>query len=283
MQDPLLHTFPEPEPANQANQAIDRDVPTIGRGRLGWYPRWWILAAFLCSIIIVIGLLVWQPLLCPDQGNGTAPALICHITSWVSPVHVALIWLLLLACWFVAALGFNLVEVPRAERSTVGEILRSLSEFGPLHTMLLIQGGVALVIINIMWWLDNSPPIAFTFLSIVVFLANCSLFQRMAPAARRLSLIGYGIVSLGCLVVEVLLKPNFLFPLFHAPPQEVWPLVCTQVLLIFVGIGAIFWRPRDTTQLTARQAMTRNVRRFDSPFAALASVWPFNRIFTPRP
>ncbi len=259
----------------------DAHIPNVVGSRSGWYPRWWLLAALLFCIIMVIGMLLWTPVICPDQQHQP---LICSVTSLPYLLQVLLIWLIFFLCWFpLSIFGISLVEVPRRDYSLVGSALRSISQFSALHPMLLIQGGVALVLLDVMWWLSNSPPDSFAFLGIIVFLAHCSFFQRLDPRVRRSYFIGYGVLALIAFTAQALLRRDFFS---RWPTNDEWPLISVEVVLFIIGIVAVVLeisRPRRAAQLTAQQARNANINQVASPFNVLRSMYPFSRIFPMRP
>lgn len=250
------------------NPPINRDVPNIVGNRGGLYPRWWILSAFITSILAVLLLLLGPHIACSATGN------LCHFASWHPVIQVLVIWLAFILIWLLALIfGIGSIEVPRRERSRAAEFISSASEFGPLHLLLLIFGGLALCGLIAMWILDSTTGLAFAFCSIVVYVANASLFFRRTGYQQRNSLIGYGILGLLGLVLTLLYR-------LQDPREQ--PFYLAEALLIIAGIWAIFWRPRPA-QETAQEQWDANLAQTTSPLYILRSFWPFNRLFPNRP
>lgn len=239
----------------------------------GWYPRWWLMAAFLCTVSMLIGMIAWDVLLCPGRNNGSNEALICHLADAAYIVQIGLIWLFFLCLWLLAFMfTFKVTEVPTRQQSRAGKLLRASTDFVPLHSALLIQGILSAILINVMWWVNNSPVIAFALLSISVFVAHCSLFYRSSPEQRRLYLAGYGLLSLILLLIEGLFKHHF-----QAHLADEWLLLCIQGLLVLIGVIAIFWRLQPAAQRTTQAPSHIEASDQLSPLTILGSLWPFNR------
>jgi hypothetical protein len=283
MQDPLQGAA---MPAGQPGpQQAAQNIPQIVRGRSGWYPRWWILAAFCSTITFIVGRLLWTPILCPDPGLRVTRAFICQVSNWPEPVQALLALLLIvgLFCGFYLlafTIGFGPVEVYRNERSVFATTLRAMSEFGPLYPLLMLYGSVALVFIFVMWWLDVLRPFTFAFLGISVFLAMCCQFHRFRPDERRSCLILAGLLTIVVFAVEIMFKPNFMSDLLRADELL---LLCVQAILVLVMIWLIIRRPPPDPQLTAQDATNINIDRAATPLFALGSIMPFRHIFAPRP
>ncbi|HTK12124.1 MAG TPA: hypothetical protein VL485_33440 [Ktedonobacteraceae bacterium] len=265
--------------ANQQNNA--GALPIIAPNRRGWYPRWWLLAALTCSIVVIVLALLWTPVIC----KGLSQPGICQFPDLFYPLQVAIIWLFFLALWWpFMAFGIPLVEIPAGSENVIGEAARRMTEFGALRPMILIQGLIAFIIINVMWWLDKSPPIAFALLGMIVFLAHCSETYHTRAENRRNYLIGYGVIALFLFVMQATLKRGFFAA--NRPPDE-WPLLWVETLLmlaaILVGVFAILRRGRQPTQLTAQQAYDQGIDNMATPGNILRTAWPFRRLFPPRP
>jgi len=299
MQNPQLHTMPNrrrnqrqnqaatpPPPPTQpdaddatAQPAAGRNIPDIIGPRGGWYPRWWIISAFFSSIVITIVILLWNTALC--RPHGTTLPFICNYTNWPSVGQIPLIWVLFLVLWYpIFSIGMKQVEIPGTKRSRFGNIVRSFSQFGPVDSLILLQGCIALSLIIVMWWLDLSTPLSFAFLCILVFLANCSFFQRLFTEDRITFIRIYGLTALVGIIIDIFFKPNFWS---HVSSNSELPLFCVQIILLIVGVITFFWRPRPDAQLTAQQQRNRNINRLTGPFALLGTLWPFRYIFPPRP
>ncbi|GHO81414.1 hypothetical protein KSD_91850 [Ktedonobacter sp. SOSP1-85] len=275
--------MPEPTPTpttttvqTQREEAQSESLRDIIRQYAGWYPRWWLLAAFLCTFTIVAGMLTWDGLLCPSARISSNDALICHVPNVPYLLQILLIWLLFGLLWLlIFTFGFKLAELPTDQPGTLGRILHACTAFEPLYPALLAQGAISWLLINIMWWRDNSPPIPFALLAISVFIAHCSLFHHSPPARHRLYLSTYGLLCLLLLLAEVLFKRNF-----QAHLGDEWLLLTIEILLVFVGIGAIFWRSQPTRP--TRHQLPASMNASISPLTVLSSLWPFNHLFPPQ-
>ncbi len=258
----------------------NENVPNIVQNRAGWYPRWWLLAALCYCIIMIILMLLWRPVICPAQHRQSLP-IVCQVTNWWDPIKVFLFWLIFVTCWLMFVLfGIGLVEVPRLDENPLGNFLRKLSQFSALHYMLLLQGMIAFILINVMWWLDRSPPAAFATLGIVVFLAHCSLFNCTPRASRRGYTLAYAVFTLINLAVQMTFKRDF----FTRPrPSDEWPLLCIEFIRIVIGIAAFFYRPRYTQHPTAQAAQNAHIDQTIQPLNILRNMWPFSRLFPPQP
>jgi len=273
MQEPLL----QPVPNAGQNQAPY--MPNLWRSRGGCYPRWWVLATFLMAILTVVVMLLWNPVICPRQAGHLALP-ICAVATWPALLQILILWLLFAALWVLTyMLGLGLIEVPRRERNPVVDVVRAASEFGPLHPLLLIQGVIGLGWIIALWWLDRTPPVTFVLLSILVFVANCSFFQRIPPIVRRYYLLGYGFLSLIGLLLAFLLKHY----LQTGIPEGDQPLLASEVLLVLLSIRAIFWHPQPEQPLTAQQALDESIAQVATPLYALRSMPGMNRLWPNRP
>lgn len=268
MQEPLLHALPD------QNQGINRNVPNIARGKLGWYPRWWIISALLSSIVIVLIALIAPYSTCTLQGPFH---FVCDFNGWNPIFQVLCIWALFGVFWLLAvALGVRAIEVPRREheRSALAKFFRSLSQFGSLHSLLLFYGLIAIGLLFTMWWMQKTTFLAFSFASIVAFVANCSFFQRISRRQRRVYLMLYGLQGIVGL---------FMIGIFHRFNAPEMPFLLLEGLLVLVGIIALF-RPvplEDT--LTAQEILEESIRQSMAPSYTLRNMWPFNRFFSNRP
>lgn len=248
----------------EANQSVRRSA----RGSAA-EPRWWIIAAFLCALTIVAGMGVWDNLLCPNATLTSGDALICHLPDVPYFLQIVLIWLLFWIFWFLSFIfGFQVSAVGRHRSNSFQQRLRPLAELRPLRGALLLQGAIAWIFLNIMWWRNTSPPIPFALLSISVFVAHRSLFAASTPEKRRLYLAGYGFMALLLLIIEGLFKRNLLDHL-----SGEWLLLCIEIALVLVGLAAIFWR---TEPSAVRGESDR------SPLVALGTLWPFKHILPPE-
>lgn len=269
---------PDPQVNAQGEQANANAPLNVTAPYTGWYPRWWLLAAFCCSIIISLGQLLWQPVIC---SNDTLP--LCSFVDRFSYLMILPMWLLFLAFWygiFVVSVGH--VEFPRRGRNTYGNFVRNISQFHSLSTLIIIQGFIAFVLLNVLWWINRTTPLAFAMLTIVAFVGHCCLFYRLAVDIRRLGFMIYGFVAVMLLVLEITLHPNFVG---HWPSGDEWPLLLTEVLLLVVGVIALIntFRYRSTLAQTAIDAHNQSIDNSITWWAALRSVWPLSYLFPVRP
>ncbi len=247
---------------------VNQNVPDIVGNRGGLYPRWWILSAFVTSILAIMVLLLGPYFPCSATGN------LCHLTTWNPVVQVLVIWAAFILIWLLALIfGVGSIEVPRREVSRLAEFIRSVSEFGPLHPLLLIFGAIALCALAVMWIVDSTSPFAFAFCSIVVFIANASYFFRHNGRQQRGYLIGYGVLALAALILTLLFRLQ----------SDMEPYFLAEALLIGIGVWAIFWHPRPTRQLTAQEQLDQSNAQARRPLYILRSFWPINRFFPNRP
>ncbi len=284
MQNPHLGAIPDraanaaPGPgANNPALPANRNIPDIVGPRGGWYPRWWLLSAFLSSIVVMLLILLWNVMLCRQTGGVQPP--VCNYTRLPSVVQVPAIWIIFLGFWLLTlSIGIKQVELPASKRSSFGNVLRSFSQFGPVRALLIVQGCIALLLIIVMWWRDQSTPLSFAFLCIIVFLAHCSFSQQLIPEDRRTGLLVYAFLALCGFFAEWIFKTNF-----WPPSDNAWPLLCVQGILLIVGVIAFFRRSRAATQRTAQDQLNINIDRQAGPLAVLRRVWPLSRIWPPRP
>jgi hypothetical protein len=263
MQQPILRTAPP------VNQPVNRNVPNIIGNRGGWYPRWWVLSAFISSVLLLLLTLFGRFFACSATSVG-----LCNVASWHPVLQVAVIWAAFVLIWLLAFIfGVGTIEVPRRDRSSAAEFFRSLSEFGPLRFLLLLYGVIALWLLVVLWFLDRTTPISFAFLSMVVFVANCSFFHGHSAVEQRRYLIGYGVIALFAFIMTAL---------YRSQNVAESPFLLAEGLLILSCIVAVIRRPRQA-QLTAQQLVNANINRAASPLYVLRSLWPINRFFPNRP
>src|SRR5262249_47289992 len=140
----------------------------------------------------------------------------------------------------------------------------------------------AFVLINAMWWLDRSPPAAFATLGIVIFLAHCSLFYHTPQRSHRSVVLGYMVLALIMLGVQLGFKPHFWT---HLPPSnDEWPLLSVGFVLIVIGIATIVLiLRRPARYATAQAARNAYIDESLQPWNILRHMWPFSRLFPPPP
>jgi hypothetical protein len=188
--------------------------------------------------------------------------------------QVLSIWAVFFVIWGLALiLGMKTIEVPRRDHGKVSQFFRSISEFGPLHLLLVTYGLIALVALLAMWWMQKTTPLAFAFSAIVVFVMNCSILQRQTGRGRRSWLLLCGFFAVVCLVFIVIYRR---FAIVETP------FIMAEGLVALVGGWAIFWRPRPEQQLTAQDILDASINQASSPLYILRSIWPINRIFPNR-
>lgn len=247
---------------------VNQNVPDVVGNRGGLYPRWWILSAFVTSILAIMVLLLGPHFPCSAAGN------LCHFTTWNPVVQVLIVWAAFILIWLLALiLGVGSIEVPRREVSRPAEFVRSISEFDPLHPLLLIFGAIALCALVAMWVVDSATPFAFAFCSIVVFIANASHFFRHTGRQQRSYLIFYGVLALIALILTLLFRLQ----------SEMESYFLAEALLFGIGVWAIFWHPRPARQLTAQEQREQSNAQARRPLYILRSFWPINRFFPNRP
>ena len=244
----------------------------------GWYPRWWLLSAFCCSIIVALGAVLWRPVMCRDE-----TALLCGIVDRASFIMIIPIWLLFLGLWYgIFAFSIGPVEFTQRGSSNFGSFVRTASQFRSRRVFIVLQGLLAFVLVNVLWWLNRTTPLAFAMLTIVAFVGHCCFFHQLEVNQRRLSFILYAATSLILLMLEVTLRPNFFN---HWPPGDEWPLLLTELLLVIVGIIAIInvLRSGLATAQTATDAHNQNINNSISWWVTVRSVWPLSRLVPVRP
>lgn len=252
MQSPLptapLSVTPSSQPDPQGGQKPSRP-PDPGQPYRGWYPRWWLLSALLCAV--VIGLLrVLQPVICAGR---LAQSQLCGIntwTDWRQGLIVAAIWLMFLLGWLAAyVFGVGIIEISQKHRRTPAvRVIRALSEFRALHVLLLIYGIVALCVIIVTWFLNVFQPVGYALSCIVVFVGNSSFLYRREPGERRLLLVAYGVLAV--VAMAVMLGSGLFQPIIFS----------TEVIIFLAGIWFLFRRPQASsaaTPLTAEERLAQ--------------------------
>ncbi len=259
----------QPAQPQQPAQPINQNVPNVVGMRGFFYPRWWVLSAFLMSTIFLLIFCFGRFFPCSSAGY------LCSFTTWHPVYQVAAIWLVfLLVAGLAFFLGLGSIEIPGRDHSPIALFFRNLSEFGPLSLLLQLYALIALGVLIAMWLLDRSTPFSFAYLAIAVFVGNTSFFHRHTLRERRSYLIGYGIVGLISLPITAL---------YRSAHQALWPFLLAGLLLMVSGIAASFWRPRPVRQLTAQEQVDANIARAATPGFLLRNTWPLNRFLPNRP
>ncbi len=252
-------------------------MPNIVDNHSGWYPRWPLLAVFSCAVVIGIGMLLWNPLICAVRPVQAQP-FICGLPG-LPLLQIVLIWLLFGAFWLLfILLGVPQVELPHRGSNQGGQWLERLTRFDSLSNLLYLQGGVALLMANALWWGNISSPISFAFLSLSVFLAHCNYFYRIEPQRRRTSLISYALIAVGYFIVQFLLRRDLL-PSSTAQT----PLLLVELLLLITGVVAIRFRQRQPAQQTIQQGRDEFIDQMATPAMVLRGLWPLSRLWPVHP
>lgn len=266
MQYPMPSAGPTIPPTQQAAPAVSPTMPvgpqTTGQSQTqqppqdssrtrqfrGWYPRWWLLSAMFCGLLLGL-LLLSQVIVC--KGGQTA-ALLCQVgnwTDWRAGGSVVLVWVIFLLGWLVTYINFVKPIEFKDSHALLPRFLRTVSQFRAVYSPLLIYAGMALCGIGFMQILKSVHPLAFAFCTIVVFVANCQFFNRISPLQRRRYLLGYGILALVCIIV------SFIFRLTQSL------ILVSEIILVLVGVWAAVslartdWNAASTQQLTPEEQL----------------------------
>jgi hypothetical protein len=98
-------------------QLVQQRIPSPGRQRRGWYPRWWILSAFFCGFLIGLFYLIVPNSVCLKNASALP---LCQLNSWNDwrqIVAVAAVWLIFLLGWLVAyTFGLGPIEIPSPKK-----------------------------------------------------------------------------------------------------------------------------------------------------------------------
>src|SRR5205823_2073214 len=120
------------------------------------------------------------------------------------------IWLFFLGLWYgILASSVGPVEFPQRGGSNFGVFVRSVSQFRSRRLFIILQGILAFILVNVLWWLNRTTPLAFAMLTIVAFVSHCCFFHELKVNQRRLSFILYAAIALTLLMLEATLRPNF--------------------------------------------------------------------------
>jgi len=231
MQHPLPQASPtRPIPPVAQNQAIDTNVPDAGAAKRGWFPRWWLLSALFCCVLVGF-VAVLLPVICSARASK---AFLCQVntwTDWQQGIIVGGIWLLFLIGWVIAhVFGVGTIEVSREYRGSIANILRTISEFETTYVLLYIYGVLAFWAIVIMWYLNRFQSAAFALCSLIVFVGSSCFLYRHSPSDRRLYLIGAAILSLFCIAVMF----------WIGPVQQ--DILAAEILFVLIAVVSLFRR-----------------------------------------
>lgn len=212
-------------PEQAAEEALKRALRFIG-----WYPRWWILSATFCALLIGIWSL-FTTIVC--GANTASKSSFCQMntwTDWRQAVVVAVVWIIFLLGWLAAfALGVGPIEIRRSHSPTV-LFFTSISEYRPIYFFLYMLGVFALGCTIIFWAVNRLQPLTFALYSIVIFVANsCFLYYRQ-PAERRAWIIGYGLFAAICMLIM------FLWPLLFQGSRFQPMIFLTEIVIIGIVI-----------------------------------------------
>jgi hypothetical protein len=257
-----------PPPQQQA-------IPDRTRPYRGWYPRWWLLAALLCALLI--GLV--QVLQVPLCKNDFAASNFCTFTTWTDWRQIVVIassWVLMGLFWLITFLtGVGPIEVKRS-RDDLPRFIRWISEFKAVGNLFPIYAFFALAAFITMYWLNTVPTLTFVLCSIVLFVANCFFFYKQDPLSRRRYLVGYAVLAL--IGIAVMWRVN----------RFQLTLLTGEVVIVLVGLWALVswlrgsWNtPASAPQMTPAQRLAlanEQALEPDEVFRALVgSLWHRNR------
>ena len=228
------------------NQATDQDKI---RQYSGWYPRWWLLSAIFCALLIGTLKLVEYWTCAPPT------ALLCQIDSWTDwrqEVVIGIIWLIFLLGWRLAfILGVKPIEIAK-QRSPIAGFFREISQFEAIYFLLLTYGIIAFICIIAICISNHFNPTIFAFASIVVFVANCSFFYKISLEERHSFIIAYAVLALICVGVM------FLSGRFQLTGSGSYPILMIALILIGSGLWSrvrgFLWRNQTRSNPTIATA-----------------------------
>ena len=220
----------------------------------GWYPRWWLLSAFLCYILFG-GAMLLRPVLCLGFFSTSVACQFSTWTDWQRQIVVVLfIWVVFLIGWLVShILGVRYVELAQGERTAVGSAVRIISEFKIIYPPLYIYGMLAFAAIVVTWITNHFESVFFALASITIFVVNsCYLYTRQLED-RRMYMLGYAALAIAGIAALILIGPF----------QPV--IFASMGVIILVSVFIFFWtRPAKSSgtappPLTAQNAATVTV------------------------
>jgi len=247
-----------PPPAVTATQPLNQNVPQNIARKRGWYPRWWILSAVFCAILVSA---IWllQRYVCDIRHSN---ALICHVDSWnqwwQQELVVLTLWVLFALGWLGAyCFGVGTVEVNEDKRGVLANIVKKLSDHGPIRNLLFLYGLALLFALVILWFLKYPmQPVGFAFVCIIIFIANCCFLYGQEPASQLQWLRGYGVT----MVITIAMM--FLFGIFQ-------PLLfIAECFVLIVGFLAFFLRSPTVVGLSSEQQLQKDIEETISPTTA---------------
>jgi hypothetical protein len=258
-----------PPPATTAQPDPVPTLPDLARPYRGWYPRWWLLSAFLCGLLIG-GSELTSKFICTGQTDQTV---FCQFDTWTDPgrqtLVVLCIWLLFLTSWLLAhLLGVGTIEIYKFQRGPIASIFASISEFGPIYILTVIYGVLAFCYIVVIWYLGQYfNALAFSFASILVFVAISCFLYRQTPTERRTLVLGIGVIGICCIIMMFVFK-------------RIQVTILVAEITSVVVCGVIFFRRRPlTAQPTPEEALAYAQANTITPagvFTSLIHSWQRN-------
>ena len=183
-----------------ANQATQGQAVHRTQSYRGWYPRWWLLSALYCAVLIGLIRLL-QSFMCVNQATASPFCQLDSWTDWRQGMVVALVWLIFLLGWLLTyVFGVKPIEFKQS-RAPLPSFLKAISQFRAVYILLLIYAVVALCAIIVMWLLRAFHPLTFALYSVIIFVANSHFFHRMEREGRLRYLLGYAILAIVCMIV----------------------------------------------------------------------------------
>lgn len=184
---------PTQQPAVPADPAVDQGMPNITGIRGFFYPRWALLAGMLLSVLAVVGFFIKSYY----QMHVCAYGFLCTPDLWPSWVQIAIIWsfyLLMVFVSYVTGLGFLEVQNPNRPpvAQMLSELLRALSNFAPIHWLLMSFGSVAIIGIGAMIYWSHFNTLAFAYCGIIFYISVCAMIfnprgNRQMTAQQQLA------------------------------------------------------------------------------------------------
>ncbi len=192
-----------------------------------WYPRWWLLSAMLCAVLVG-GILLLQSLGCKGRFANSFPCQFGNWPDWRQEATVVIVWAVFLLGWLILYVSCVTPIEFKHSRAAWPRLLGSLSHFRAVYSLLYIYAGLAFCAIILMWIVKAIRPLPFAICTIIVFVANAQFFHRIRPQQRRRYLLSYGILALVGIIVMLV------FGLYQ------FILFSTESVLVLVGGWATF-------------------------------------------
>lgn len=190
---PIQQTQPAlQQPAAAAVASTGRFDPT--RQFRAWYPRWWLLSAILCGVLVG-GILLLQGLECKGSFAGSTLCQFGNWNDWRQGVAVVIVWAVFLLGWLLIFVNcVKPIEFDHSQ-SAWSRFLAALSHYRAMYSSLYICAAMAFWAIMFMWILKSFHPLPFAICSIIIFVANALYFHRISPQDRRSFLLGYAVLA----------------------------------------------------------------------------------------